>query len=336
MKKFLNQGISTPLAIGIIIGIAIIVAGAILAYQYFSKTQIPTPNDQSNTEIAGWKTYTNSEYGFKIEYPVVYNTKISNCFVYKKDGQKLNDAKSINIGDDDLLTVQICHFVGVASDFFQEDGFVSLNIDNRNSYKKEFEIKGGGRGWYYVQEDAFNVIFIDTFWAYSGEYPNTVADDKFRERKQTIDKIISTFKFTNPAVDLTAGWETYKNNTYGFEIKYPQDWVVDYDLLSHMNGGEGSVVFCPPELQNNGMNDLTGKNVNCIVDKTLGGSINPKAPIVLRQCDYYVKNTDCLKDSNTVKFFLNRNDGWGYNLLVVDTKYQNVFNQIISTFKFTK
>ncbi|NQU82677.1 MAG: hypothetical protein HQ539_01890 [Parcubacteria group bacterium] len=190
LKNKKQKGFSTIL---IVVAVLVVIAGGVLVWQYLPgsvKQGLPADN-----EMADWETYSDDIAGYQIKYPSSYTTKISNCFVNKKDGQKLNDEKSINISDQVKLSVHICYFNGTASDLFQEDGFVPITIGGRSAFKKEFEIRGGGRGWYYIQKDNSSVIFIDANWAYSGIYPNTVADEDFNKRKQTIDQILSTFKF---------------------------------------------------------------------------------------------------------------------------------------------
>ena len=137
------------------------------------------------------------------------------------------------------------------------------------------------------------------------------------------------------AADSIDGWKTYTNNKYGFQINYPSNWIADFDWLSHTNSGEGSVVFCPPELQDNNLkNGITDKVGGCIVGKTNGGSINPEAPIGLRQCD--LRATNGLERCNPSNLFTDKNNNYGYNLYIWNAKYQNIFNQMLSTFKFTK
>ena len=76
-----QKGISTLIGLIIIIAIAVLSFGGVFAYQYFKKSQIPITNDQQNSnvqnqnETAGWKTYTNSEYGFEFKYPKDVNLK---------------------------------------------------------------------------------------------------------------------------------------------------------------------------------------------------------------------------------------------------------------------
>lgn len=62
MNKF-DKGVASLIAIIIIVVVALIAGG--VAYYYITKVQQKPVADQT----AGWKTYTNSEYGFEIKYP---------------------------------------------------------------------------------------------------------------------------------------------------------------------------------------------------------------------------------------------------------------------------
>ena len=85
MLKFLNKGISTPLAITIIIVLAVVLIGGIFSYQYYylpkqeNQTEIPeikTPEIQKD-ETADWKTYRSEKYGFEVKYPSSPNWEIN-------------------------------------------------------------------------------------------------------------------------------------------------------------------------------------------------------------------------------------------------------------------
>ena len=73
----LNKGISTPIAILIIVAIAVLASGII--YWQYQQIKTPEGKQQQQTEkgqqleeeidTSDWKTYTNKEYGFKISHP---------------------------------------------------------------------------------------------------------------------------------------------------------------------------------------------------------------------------------------------------------------------------
>lgn len=81
MNKLLNKGISTPIAIAIIIAVAVLAGAGVLAYQYYylpkEKIDIPVFKDTipEPSQTKDWKTYTNEEYGFQIQYPKDYKTQ---------------------------------------------------------------------------------------------------------------------------------------------------------------------------------------------------------------------------------------------------------------------
>jgi len=64
----MKKQISTLAGIIIIVVVAVIFFGGVFVYQYFSakaNNQLQVKN-----QTAGWKTYTNTQYGFEIQYPI--------------------------------------------------------------------------------------------------------------------------------------------------------------------------------------------------------------------------------------------------------------------------
>lgn len=151
---------------------------------------------------------------------------------------------------------------------------------------------------------------------------------------QTPEQISDTTDSLGQDQLSTANWTTYTSG-HGYKIKFPQNWVMDYDASGFGNNGDGSVVFCPPESQGDKTNVLTGEKGNCIVNETKGVSIDSKTPIILRRCSLQANDElrDCMQSSDTVKLFSNSN--YSYNLFVVDPKYKTAYSQMLSTFEFT-
>ncbi|MCX6717264.1 MAG: hypothetical protein NTU76_01130 [Candidatus Taylorbacteria bacterium] len=70
-----KKAISTFLGIAIIVLVAIVLFGGVFAWQYFTtkvKFCCGTENQTAGSvpsEVEGWKTYTNTQYGFEFKYP---------------------------------------------------------------------------------------------------------------------------------------------------------------------------------------------------------------------------------------------------------------------------
>ena len=86
-----QKGISTLAGVIIIVVVAAVFVGGVFAYQYFviksSQIKIAQPINQT----AGWKTYTNSQYGFEINLEKIKEAK-----------EKWNDAVA------EIKKLQIC------------------------------------------------------------------------------------------------------------------------------------------------------------------------------------------------------------------------------------
>ena len=71
-----QKGISTLILIIVIIVVAVVAVGGVFAYQYYTtKSEARNPKSEtnlnvqnSNVQTAGWKTYTNTQYGFQVNY----------------------------------------------------------------------------------------------------------------------------------------------------------------------------------------------------------------------------------------------------------------------------
>ncbi|MDD2731967.1 MAG: hypothetical protein PHI53_02095 [Candidatus Pacebacteria bacterium] len=184
MKSYLNKGISTPLAIGIILVLAVIVAGITLAYQYYYVLN-QEPTKTSNTEIdqtSDWKTYTNVNYRFSIEYLIGTQIKEldkSISFIFA-DGQR-----QLNI---EVVT-------GAQSD---ECYKTAWSADAQDISLGGITFKGIGCGLKCEPYDEVQYCAIRDGIAYK-LFPKIIykPDERnFVEQDNVLNQMLSTFKFT--------------------------------------------------------------------------------------------------------------------------------------------
>ncbi len=149
--------------------------------------------------------------------------------------------------------------------------------------------------------------------------------------------------------DATAGWQTYRNEEYGFEVKYPNDWSHGTDVMSEYFGksfNENSVDFnCsfgvsvitnPDYLKsaypNNKQVSVSIGSIPAIKIEGLSGGIN--------YGDYLIKgNTqnNSFEITETIEKIIINKDGDKVAFGTVNNQgCINTFNQILSTFKFTQ
>jgi hypothetical protein len=183
-----EKGISTLIGIIIIVVAALVLFGGVFAYQYFVKSQIPNPNDQSNlnsqnsnTEIADWKTYTNSEYGFEIKYPDEWGPP--------QEGTK-NDF--LTFGKQGI-------FIELHNYDYVFENFVNSEFQNKKSKTvksaiDDFNVSNlkGKKIKYYYDDQTDIYVYLP----FSKYVAIVFSDAAITTQENIFDKIISTFKFT--------------------------------------------------------------------------------------------------------------------------------------------
>jgi len=238
--------------LAIIITVVIIAFGGVFAYQYFSQSDASQPEEiiqddeqdlitGDESQNAGWKTYTNDEYGFEIGYPI---SSVVKELPNKDDGfvtvtvmkdNNLSDTGSVSILIDDKKSVNECKNTSSKRQKVVINGITFDVLSSPDS------AMGGQRGintnYYVFHNNACYLMQSLVSW-HSIEFVHGATDLKpatqqelaqenriIEERKEFVNSVISTFKFTSPS-DTTAGWKTYTNLIYNFSLKYPKEWSI--------------------------------------------------------------------------------------------------------------
>lgn len=189
----------------------VIIAAAIVGYLVWSRsrpiepvqTQLPTTAD----ETRDWKTYRNDEYGFGFKYPKSLDTSVSssagkpeNFFTFEKR------FVSITIGTSEYFQI-----LKRMQDAGPPPIFLSIGV-HEPKQAPNLGTNGCGPEWQFVKSvviDAFtasqceqkgtssNPVSMSIFFTRNGTLYYDFWSDVYAGQDQiTIDKIISTFKFT--------------------------------------------------------------------------------------------------------------------------------------------
>jgi len=373
----LNRGISAPIAIGVIIVLAVLVGGGILAYQYFSdfpKETILTPLivekeienskiEVSEDETAGWETYTDDKYGFEFKYPTDYSLKVidgkrSSDFVLRgPNKEQLRISSEVNDKDYASLTFEKfaqtvaksncasefswCTDLNRITKFTNSNGLNGYEIYYNESYDSGatnvngpvYILDSSPLGNPYIR--AISIMSL-TYDATSNKF-NTLGD------KKVLAGIASTFKIKVGA-EQTVKWKTYKNDQYGFEIRYPQNWkiserVENYDSSNDVvfesdldrRSGEESDVGIPSLILNFYSKEPDywfTKYANSPGYEIKNKTINGLQFIELYYFHTYFQHNYYIKTQNT-----------NFPFLILQNNFRDLdgtFEQMLSTFKFTK
>ncbi len=164
----------------------------------------------------------------------------------------------------------------------------------------------------------------------------------------------------SPSPDETANWSVYKSSIFGFQLKYPPNWLVhEYPQDQHRvlnlaiipnRGDTASSLQTNPNVRFTGTGELDIEINTSMYDQSVlqkRGEDNPNLvgfkyePIIFMELQAnksYMLWTDIIPGEGSTNIQFNKNQyGWTINYPNTDFKgnHDSVYDQILSTFKIT-
>lgn len=136
-----------------------------------------------------------------------------------------------------------------------------------------------------------------------------------------IQSVLLTEK-QNQIEDETASWQTYKNEEYGFEIKYPPGWNVFNNILSF----KPNLVFCPDNLT-----EFDNSEIGC---KMENGGANSLKPTYENGMIYLYSYNTNQKNNSPNYYYLGAGGISHQNYYLFSENNKEIIEQMLSTFKF--
>jgi len=306
---------------------------------YWTKT-IP----QKDT-LAGWKTYTNTEYGFEIKIPTDWSSEefVGQISFFSPEMQAAMSENQTNCAN----KTGNCHTEYDFSDILFTNSFYAKDAINTSTQTindiefLRYEIMG-------AMMEGINYKTENNDKIYNFEAINSDED--------LLRQILSTFKF----IDETAEWKIYTNEDYGFEFEHPNNWYVE-KTYTFSPGKRGS---CGTSLQSitlcdkndpivSGPGGSTGR-FDCIdiVIEENNDKLSTQEWMEQKNCYYkslpsgYIKKETLNIDGfsglvfevsgmDVLRSVYVAKEKFVYTISIKNsTKHMDVFNQILSTFKF--
>jgi hypothetical protein len=237
-------------ATGIIAGLFIIVSAVAVSgvWNFQNKKQVsvesqekekpeeknPAPADVSKNDdvsMEDWKTYRNEEYGFEVQYPEKFDLKsqagssgkFSISFFPKDKSQvtsaALNSGSLLNINNNFLIKNGITPYLRLSE--FKKSVLAGKNVASQVSFMSN------DLNWFcYVPDKtkAGKDVKMETCITENPKDNFYQFDFYFDEKTQNyfstedMKRLVKSFILIS---DNQADWKTYRNEEYGFEIKYP-------------------------------------------------------------------------------------------------------------------
>jgi len=307
--------------------VVIVVVGAFFLHSYLRNVPeegidpVPVVN-MDEDQFAGWQTYRNEEFGFEVRYPDIYNIDLSNpdrtrleYYISKDETETLLEGE---------VFIEIFRSNPEKLPAYE----TYINIEEKIEKGSTVTIRGLRTKpvlSFYPGYDQFTLNNND-LWVIAASHKRN-DDSKIEEIKQIMDSFILL-----GSID-TSNWQTYRNEGFGFEVRYPEGWSVQ---------GNGKY-FISPEYRKFWDKNCSGPPNDCAPEA-------PRANIIFNN-ESNLNNAN--PGSNTVKVFneISFNvylESGLFDVYYYETSYgpkiynfsgftegdEKILRQILSTFRF--
>jgi hypothetical protein len=187
---------------------------------------------------------------------------------------------------------------------------------------------------------------------------NQVSSGKYRLKsfirsvgKLEWEETIYSNEFTIKEKDETANWKTYKSEKYGFEIRYPEDWIISknilgaFDIYKNFEKYQCSIeiyankdkYLYPLEESNKYFQGFSESQISIKPEEALIGNISAtkisSPDLSGREIFFFKKKIE--NREYYFNIFLDVTDlRYKYDVIVKNHDCKEIFNRIIATFNF--
>ena len=315
-------------------------------------------------DTSNWKTYRNEQYGFEVRYPEVWKPLENVPFHYKPPvlstlfriafapvtREEFEAEVELFISEEvDKFRFTSGKFLGNSSVLISRpskgqnasiSGLPATEVDvlwgdlRKGTVIKHIFVEKAGRIY----------LFVSSVGVGQGLPPV-----QGHERIKKLYALVDSFRFLEPTALDTSTWKTYRNEQYGFEVKYPKGFY----LLDRFGKGENAVLISDKEIIFNEFLDgyyapisiyptdkareqryldiLTNKEVQEILVN--GSKARLTKGVVPAEGSYYKYNTRVVNFEERGVTLI-ANDVYTFAGGNVSFDLDSVINQILSTFKF--
>ncbi len=176
------------------------------------------------TSMTGMKTYTNTEFGFKFQYPEDWIVQ-ENAFYSPFSKLNLEIFLPKDKGTPNSILINI-----VTSDFADS---VVMNMEKLGAIKENIIISGiNGIKYEYRQGPEKDITIDFPFREYR------IISGTVKGHEDIYNQILTSFKFLN---QTPLNWKTYRNDEYGFTYQYPSNFIfkeIDFPTYTFTDSGE--------------------------------------------------------------------------------------------------